>query len=71
MTKFIGDNKNYLRQFENNYCLILNAAVNVHKNEAVFDALRTIGVVLLVREVRCVFFYTHRSTHSYFPSHLC
>lgn len=51
-TKFIGDNKNYLRQFENNYCLILNAAVNVHKNEAVFDALRTIGVVLLVRDVR-------------------
>ncbi len=56
MTKFIGDNKNYLRQFENNYCLILNAAVNVHKNEAVFDALRTIGVVLLVRDVSCSFY---------------
>jgi hypothetical protein len=31
--------------------LTLNAASNVHKNDGMFDAMRTIGVILCVREV--------------------
>ena len=58
VTKFVGDNRNYLRQYESSYCLVLNAAVNVQKNDAMFDALRTIGVILLLRDVSsigCIF----------------
>lgn len=58
VTKFVGDNRNYLRQYESTYCLVLNAAVNVQKNDAMFDALRTIGVILLLRDVSfiaCIF----------------
>jgi len=51
VTKFVGDNRNYLRQYESTYCLVLNAAVNVQKNDAMFDALRTVGVILLIRDV--------------------
>jgi hypothetical protein len=51
VTKFATENQNYLRQFEKNYCLILNAAVNVQKNDVVFEALRTIGVILVARDV--------------------
>ena len=51
VTKFVGDNRNYLRQYESTYCLVLNAAVNVQKNDAMFDALRVIGVILLIRDV--------------------
>jgi hypothetical protein len=52
--KFATDNQNYLRQFEKNYCLILNAAVNVQKNDVAFEALRTIGVILVARDVRFI-----------------
>ena len=54
VTKFVGDNRNYLRQYESTYCLVLNAAVNVQKNDAMFDALRTIGVILLLRDVSSI-----------------
>jgi hypothetical protein len=30
---------------------VLNAAVDVRKNDSVFESLRTIGVVLLIRDV--------------------
>lgn len=51
MTKFVAENRNYLRQYENSYCLVLNAAANVQKNDTIFDALRVIGVLLLIRDV--------------------
>ena len=51
VTKFMRENKNYLRQFENSYCLTLNAGSSVQKNEAVFDALRIIGITLALRDV--------------------
>lgn len=52
MTKFIAENRNYLRQYESTYCLVLNAAANVQKNDTIFDALRVIGVLLIIRDVR-------------------
>lgn len=51
VTKFVAENRNYLRQYESSYCLVLNAAANVQKNDTIFDALRVIGVLLLIRDV--------------------
>ena len=40
-----------LKQFEKDYCLNINVATSVVKQELLFDSLKMIGIILIIRDV--------------------